>query len=262
MTIRQQQQRQRQQQQQPTSAQRETHAWAHKLISSEAATERGRWCVLDTETTGLDGADEIIDLAIVDGETRDLVLRLFLQPAQAQVSSGALAVHGITPAWLRERGALGFLLAWPQIHTRLSQYGRVVTYNAPFDRRLLVQSARAAGLRLLIGTEAESMARDQIALETAGLLRKTPAITLHQDWICAMQWYAHGYGRRGRGWVRLEEALTAQNVPIPNASDSEEEASYSHHLHSAVTDALATHSLVIHLATLHTTTTTETGKEN
>ncbi|MCX2515826.1 3'-5' exonuclease [Pseudomonas aeruginosa] len=156
--------------------------------------------ILDTETTGLDGDAEVIELAVIDcaGQTLiDTLVRPF-RPIPADAS----AIHGITdqmvaaaPGWADVRGQLLELLA----------SGRhLVIYNAGYDLRLIRQSDALHGL-------------------------ETPVLAAH----CAMLTYAEHWGdidpRRGDyRWQRLGNAAAQQGVEIQGTA------------HRALADCLTT----------------------
>ena len=156
--------------------------------------------ILDTETTGLDGYAEVIELAVIDcaGQTLiDTLVRPF-RPIPADAS----AIHGITdqmvaaaPGWADVRGQLLELLA----------SGRhLVIYNAGYDLRLIRQSDALHGL-------------------------ETPVLAAH----CAMLTYAEHWGdidpRRGDyRWQRLGNAAAQQGVEIQGTA------------HRALADCLTT----------------------
>lgn len=109
--------------------QNETIVWARNLLA------RGDWCILDTETTGLDLSDEIVQIAVIapDGA---VLLDTLLRPT-ITISQGATEVHGLTNAMLAD--APTFPEIAEQLKTVLT--GRlVVSFNAEFDRRLLIQT--------------------------------------------------------------------------------------------------------------------------
>lgn len=109
--------------------------WARALIM------RDDWVIIDTETTGLASYDEVIEVAAIDRHGTVLVDTRVCPTVP--ISEGALRVHNITDESLE--GAPGY----PQVHERLvATISRVtvVAYNAPFDRRLLQQTARAHDL--------------------------------------------------------------------------------------------------------------------
>lgn len=99
--------------------------------------------ILDTETTGLDGDAEIIELGIVD--SRGEVLFDSLICPMGSVSPEAEAIHGIGAKLLAGKPT------WRDVHEQVASLiaGRtVVMYGASFDSRMLRQTAEAAGLAL------------------------------------------------------------------------------------------------------------------
>lgn len=96
---------------------------------------------LDTETTGLEAGDQIVEICVLDHDGGVLVDSL-VRPA-CPISPGAAAVHGIT------EGAVRRAPAWPEIWPAVEAALRgrpVAIYNAPFDLRMIEQSHRAHGL--------------------------------------------------------------------------------------------------------------------
>jgi DNA polymerase III subunit epsilon len=90
---------------------------------------------IDTETTGLEKQDEIIEISILDTDGSTLFQTL-VKPT-GPIPQSATNVHGITnvdvskaPAWP---------IIWPKIRSIL--FGRlIVAYNAPFDLRMMQQT--------------------------------------------------------------------------------------------------------------------------
>ena len=98
--------------------------------------------VLDTETTGLDGYAEIVQVAVVD-RASDVLLDSLVKPTRP-VPAEATAVHGISDGDLLDAHTL--IQIDQQLKTTLE--GRfVAVYNADFDFRVLNQSLHARGLR-------------------------------------------------------------------------------------------------------------------
>lgn len=136
----------------------------------------GRYVILDTETTGLAPADEVIQVAVIDLLGRVLLDTLVRPLHRTSIPPEAARFHGITMAMLA--GAP----AWPQVAASLlacTGQRTIISYNAEFDARLLRQTAQRNGGPL-------------------------PAAR----WECAMQQYARYYGEwdRGKGgyrWQRL-----------------------------------------------------------
>jgi DNA polymerase-3 subunit epsilon len=104
--------------------------WARKLV------EEGSALILDTETTGLDADDEVIQIAIIDirGET---VLYSLVNPC-FPIPEEATQINGITDEMVAN--APNF----DEIHKRLIELlpgHELIAYNAEFDERMLIQSA-------------------------------------------------------------------------------------------------------------------------
>jgi DNA polymerase-3 subunit epsilon len=90
---------------------------------------------LDTETTGLERTDEIIEISIVDDDEQVLFSSL-VKPGQP-IPPDATRIHGITNEEVRT--APTWPAVWPQVRAAL--FGRlVVIYNEEFDIRLMQQS--------------------------------------------------------------------------------------------------------------------------
>ncbi|HTX80142.1 MAG TPA: 3'-5' exonuclease [Longilinea sp.] len=90
---------------------------------------------LDTETTGLDKQDEVVEITIVDDEAKVLFTSL-VRPAQA-IPPSSTAINGITNDMVK--GAPTWPALWPTVRGHL--LGKVVAaYNADFDLRLMQQS--------------------------------------------------------------------------------------------------------------------------
>ncbi len=129
-------------------------AWARDVLADPDAI------ILDTETTGLDGGAEIVEIAVIDvaGNT------LFETPVRPgrPIPPEATAIHGIADADVA--GAP----TWPEIHARVGELLRaalqIVIYNAGFDRAMLRQTRERYGL---------------------------PKFGVATDrYTCAMEWYA------------------------------------------------------------------------
>lgn len=98
--------------------------------------------ILDTETTGVESYDEVIEIAVIDatGATR---YHSLVKP-KGRVSAGARRVHGITAGMLKDAPE------WPQVYEDLMPLLKsafvVLGWNARFDRRLLRQTSRIYSL--------------------------------------------------------------------------------------------------------------------
>jgi DNA polymerase III subunit epsilon len=90
---------------------------------------------LDTETTGLDRNDEIIEISIVD-EDGLVLLESFVKPTQP-IPADVIHVHGITNEMVRQ--APSWPVLWMRVRSVL--FGRLLAiYNADFDLRMMQQT--------------------------------------------------------------------------------------------------------------------------
>ena len=97
---------------------------------------------IDTETTGINDDDQIVEIAIVDAEGEPLFHSL-VRPS-IPVSEGAARVHGISDTELAEAPS------WTKVYDDVRELiaGRMlVAHNASFDDQMIRQTCRAYGLR-------------------------------------------------------------------------------------------------------------------
>ncbi len=104
--------------------------YARKMIESDPV-------YLDTETTGLESSDEIIEIAIVNSSGK-ILLESFVRP-QKPIPASATAINNITnimvansPSWPE---------IWPTIRNLLASHP-IGMYNAEFDVRMILQSMK------------------------------------------------------------------------------------------------------------------------
>ena len=90
---------------------------------------------IDTETTGLDRSDEIVEISIIDFDG-SILLSSLVKPSQS-IPADVQRIHGITNEMISSSPAWPVL--WPKVRNLI--YGRpVAAYNAPFDLRMMQQS--------------------------------------------------------------------------------------------------------------------------
>src|SRR5512138_1801976 len=111
------------------------------LTPRQQAVERALWAVqqnpiyLDTETTGLERSDEIVEISILD-DCGEVLFHSMVRPSQ-KIPPQASAIHGISNEEVQ--AAQPWPILWPQIRPILA--GRtIVAYNSDFDHRMLQQS--------------------------------------------------------------------------------------------------------------------------
>ena len=124
-----------------TEAHNSATQWARDLL----AKNKNDWVILDTETTGLDSTDEIIQISIINGAGEPLISNQLISPS-CPISAGARAVHGISIEMLD--GAPSFVDVMPDIQGAL--YGKtLVIYNASYDLRMITQSLVGSGCNII-----------------------------------------------------------------------------------------------------------------
>jgi DNA polymerase-3 subunit epsilon len=97
---------------------------------------------LDTETTGLNASDEIVEISIVDHDGT-VLLETLVKPSRP-IPAEATAIHGITNEDVQSSRA--WPIIWTQVKLLLS--GRVVViYNDDFDTRMMRQSYERYNLK-------------------------------------------------------------------------------------------------------------------
>jgi DNA polymerase III subunit epsilon len=90
---------------------------------------------LDTETTGLEKTDEIIEISIIDHDGQTLFESL-VKPSQP-IPYSSTQIHGIRNEDVQS--ARAWPIVWSQVQNILRNR-RVVIYNVEFDLRLMQQS--------------------------------------------------------------------------------------------------------------------------
>lgn len=115
-------------------------AWASGIVARQDVV------YLDTETTGIDGRAEIVEIAVVDGAGQTL-LDTLVRP-DGIIPYEVIRIHGID-----DRMVAG-APRWPEVYPALLDLLRervVIVYNADFDFRLVNQMNRRCGFPLLNG---------------------------------------------------------------------------------------------------------------
>lgn len=108
-----------------------------KLI--DTIKQSNDWVIFDTETTGLDNTAEICQIGLLAPDGTVLMDKL-VKPS-THIPPSATNVHGITNEMVADAPAITDI----ENLLRTAMAGKlVVVYNAPFDRRMLIQSFRPA----------------------------------------------------------------------------------------------------------------------
>ncbi len=151
----------------------------------EAAQElvAGEYVTIDTETTGLSESAQVVSIGVVG---KDVNFYSLIKPT-CPISPAAQAIHHITEDMVAEAPTIADVI--PVIQSLVSDK-RLTAYNAPFDRRILAESARAHGIQSLPG-----------------------------EWTCLMRLYLQYADLLKRNWNLPARVLGLNNVegPLHNA---------------------------------------------
>lgn len=153
---------------------------------------------IDTETTGFESFDTLVEIAILDSDG-SLLYESLIKPNKP-IPPGASRVHNITDAMVAF--SPGWKQIWPEVEAVLK--GRVAGfYNAEFDLRMIRQ--------------------------TCGLIGIPWDEDLLEDDFCVMELFARYYGAPGRRpgqfkWQKLAFAGQYFNIPEPNAHRAKDDA--------------------------------------
>ncbi len=151
---------------------------------------------LDTETTGLEKTDEIVEISIIDHEGK-LLYSSLVKPSRA-IPVEAQRIHGITNEMVAS--SPGWPIVWNSARSHL--FGRTLAaYNAPFDLRMMQQSHACYRLPW----------RENF------------------NWVDVLQIFSNFRGvwnpvKGSFKYFRLEEAGRFFNIAIPNAHRSTADA--------------------------------------
>ena len=181
--------------------------------SRSAASKAQEWLArqpifLDTETTGLDRRDQVVDICLVDHDG-SILFDSLVRPT-VRVPLEASRIHGITNEMVA--GAPSWTEIWPEIEPLLSTRPTGI-YNLDFDVKMVHQTHQAHGIPW----------------------RFNPSQA-----FCIMKLYAeyrgewnHRFGNYR--WHKLEEAGRQCRIPLPNS-------------HRAKDDALLARAVLLHMA--------------
>ena len=163
---------------------------------------------LDTETTGFDPDDEVVDIGVVGSEGEE-ILNSLVKPIK-RIPADASAIHGISNNMVKSAPTWSDL--WPKL-TEALEGNHIGIYNESFDLRLMSQSS----------------GKHQI--EWSNLSIST---------FDVMQIFAEYYGawddyHQSYTWQKLEFAGRYFSIDLPNS-------------HRALADALLTREVMLHMA--------------
>lgn len=101
--------------------------------------------ILDTETTGIDGTAEIVQMSVID-TTGQEHLNEYIMPL-GDIPPAASRVHGLTRQRLVELDARYWSEVFNDYNLLVSKADKVLVYNLDFDERMIRQSNKRNGIR-------------------------------------------------------------------------------------------------------------------
>jgi DNA polymerase III epsilon subunit-like protein len=151
---------------------------------------------IDTETTGLEKDDEVVEISIIDSDGTRLFSSL-VKPSRP-IPAAAQRIHHITDKEVASAPAWPIL--WPRIRSFL--YSRpVAAYNAPFDYRMMQQS------------------HARYRLPWRDNLNMVDVLPIYSDYRAVWD-----PTRRSMKYFKLEEAGAYFHIPLLNEHRSEADA--------------------------------------
>ena len=111
------------------------------IRQARADLEPGRACVVDTETSDLDGI--VVEIAVIDAATGQILLDTLVNPDGVPVEPGARAVHGISDEELADAPRWADVV--PDFLAAVDGR-RILAFNAPFDHSRIRATHAHAGL--------------------------------------------------------------------------------------------------------------------
>jgi DNA polymerase-3 subunit epsilon len=117
--------------------QRDAIDWARSVLKKWK-----KYVILDTETTGIKGADEIIQIAVIDLMGTVLFNENIRPSKKKRIAAEAIAVHGISMKSLE--GCPTFADLEKPLKKAIGRR-TIISYNAEFDARLYRQTYQLAG---------------------------------------------------------------------------------------------------------------------
>jgi len=107
-----------------------------------AFADRDDWVVVDTETTGADPEDEVVELGVISADG-DVLVDTLVKPF-GEISEGAEDVHGISDEDVEDAPRISELTGtdW------LFRHHPVLVYNASFDIPILQNSFARADVQM------------------------------------------------------------------------------------------------------------------
>ena len=96
-----------------------------------------KYIILDTETTGTQEEDKIIQLGYIVLDGKNVEVYNEFNSTQTPISFGAMEVHGITPEMLDNKPSCQETIAFKKLKELNTSDNYIIIHNAPFDLKML-----------------------------------------------------------------------------------------------------------------------------
>lgn len=111
--------------------------WSRKLLN-----DRNLWCIIDTETTGLNPrSSRVVELTVLGGDGA-VKLETLINP-ECEIPFEASRIHGITSDQVVDAPTISEI--WPEL-VNVTQGKLLIAYNSEYDRSILHYEAERCGL--------------------------------------------------------------------------------------------------------------------
>lgn len=108
-----------------------------------------KYIILDTETTGTQESDRVIQLGYIVLGVKPIEVHNEFNSTDVPISFGAMEVHGITPELLEDKPACTETTAYKRLLELNTDENYLIIHNAPFDIKMLEKEGFETKMRVI-----------------------------------------------------------------------------------------------------------------
>lgn len=108
-----------------------------------------KYIILDTETTGTQESDRVIQLGYIVLGVKPIEVHNEFNSTDVPISFGAMEVHGITPELLEDKPACIETTAYKRLLELNTDENYLIIHNAPFDIKMLEKEGFETKMRVI-----------------------------------------------------------------------------------------------------------------
>ena len=116
------------------SGQRDSVSWARAVLANASS-----YLIVDTETTGLSGRDEIVEIGVVDLSGNTVFHSYVRPPKRRKMPPDAEFIHKISLKFLKDKPTMAEII---EPLRRVLYNKTLISYNAEFDEKLFRQTCK------------------------------------------------------------------------------------------------------------------------